>query len=248
VLPLENLSRDPEQDYFANGMTDDEKTAPTELIGCMLAGGWEGKMEILAKVLRSSLTGRARASPFSPANKGDNRMKHALLTAALVVLASPMAANAARVHPGAKAELKDAQGKTVGTARLTQLKKGVRISLSVRDLPAGTHAFHVHNVAQCEAPDFKSAGGHFNPEGKKHGMKNPDGPHAGDMPNITVAATGKGRALVLNTRVTLGDGANSLFHDGGTSIVIHEKADDDMTDPAGNAGNRIACGVIEKVQ
>jgi superoxide dismutase, Cu-Zn family len=170
------------------------------------------------------------------------------LTAALLILAAPLAANAAAVHPRAQAELKDAQGKTVGTARLTQLKKGVRILLSVRGLPAGTHAFHIHNAGQCEAPDFKSAGGHFNPEGKKHGMKNPDGPHAGDMPNITVTATGRGRASVLNTRVTLGDGANSLFHDGGTSIVIHEKADDEMTDPAGNAGNRIACGVIEKVQ
>jgi Cu-Zn family superoxide dismutase len=124
----------------------------------------------------------------------------------------------------------------------------VRISLRVMGLPGGTHAFHIHNVGKCEAPDFKSAGGHFNPEGKKHGLKNPDGPHAGDMPNITVAANGRGRAQVINTRITLGEGANSVFHEGGTAIVIHEKADDEMTDPAGNAGNRIACGVIEKAQ
>ncbi|HWU39184.1 MAG TPA: superoxide dismutase family protein, partial [Candidatus Acidoferrum sp.] len=83
-------------------------------------------------------------------------------------------------------------------------------------------------------------------ENKKHGLKNPEGPHAGDMPNITVGQNGKGKATVQNTRVTLGEGANSLFHEGGTALVIHEKADDDMTDPAGNAGNRMACGVIEK--
>ncbi len=173
-------------------------------------------------------------------------MKHTLLTVALLVMGISMAFAAAKERQTAKAELKDAQGKAVGTARLTQLKNGVRISLQVTGLPAGTHAFHIHNVGQCEAPDFKSAGPHFNPEGKKHGLKNPEGPHAGDMPNFTVSAKGKGKTSYLDTRVTLGQGANSLFHEGGTALVIHEKADDDMTDPAGNAGNRIACGVIEK--
>ncbi len=175
-------------------------------------------------------------------------MKHAIRMGALLVMAVATASGAAQGPKGAKAELRDAQGKAVGTARLKQVKDGVRISLRVTGLPTGRHAFHIHTAGKCEAPDFKSAGGHFNPEGKKHGLKNPDGPHAGDMPNITVAANGRGRAQLVNTRITLGEGANSVFHEGGTAIVIHEKADDDMTDPAGNAGNRIACGVIGKAQ
>jgi Cu-Zn family superoxide dismutase len=146
----------------------------------------------------------------------------------------------------ARAEFRNAAGQSVGTAAFKQVKTGVQISLSLSGFPAGTHAFHIHAVGKCDPPDFKTAGGHFNPEGKKHGLKNPEGPHAGDMPNITVGANGKGKAKVLNTRVTLGEGANSLFHEGGTSLLIHEKADDYMTDPAGNAGTRIACGVIEK--
>lgn len=175
-------------------------------------------------------------------------LKHLLGATAILLIALATAFGAASRHAGAKAELKDAQGNVVGTARLTQLKTGVRISLQVTGLSPDTHAFHIHNVGSCEAPDFKSAGGHFNPDGKKHGLKNPDGPHAGDMPNIIVGGKSNGSANVVNTRITLGNGANSLFHEGGTAIVIHEKADDEMTDPAGNAGNRIACGVIEKVR
>jgi len=174
-------------------------------------------------------------------------MKHGILAAALLLASATLVA-AEKGPKAARAELKDAQGKAVATAKLKQLKNGVRISLAATGLPAGVHAFHIHAVGKCEAPDFKSAGGHFNPEGKKHGLKNPEGPHAGDMPNITVDAKGKGKATAVNARVTLGEGANSLFHEGGTAIVIHEKADDDMTDPAGNAGNRIACGVVEKAQ
>jgi len=175
-------------------------------------------------------------------------LKHLMWTPAILLMALATALGATKGPKGAKAELKDAKGKSVGMATLKQTKTGVQISLRVTSLPAGTHAFHIHNVGQCEAPDFKTAGGHFNPEGKKHGLKNPDGPHAGDMPNIIVGGKSNGRATVVNTRVTLGDGANSLFHEGGTAIVIHEKADDEVTDPTGNAGNRIACGVIEKIQ
>lgn len=173
-------------------------------------------------------------------------MKRTTLVVALLLAGSTLWA-AAKGPKAAKADLWNAQGEKVATATLKQAKNGVKISLAATALPAGVHAFHIHAVGKCEAPDFKSAGGHFNPENKKHGLKNPEGPHAGDMPNITVDAKGKGKAAVVNARVTLGEGANSLFHEGGTAIVIHEKADDDMTDPAGNAGNRIACGVVEKV-
>jgi Cu-Zn family superoxide dismutase len=146
----------------------------------------------------------------------------------------------------AKAELRNAQGQPVGTASFKQARDGVSISLRVFSLPPGTHAFHIHTVGKCDPPDFKTAGGHFNPENLKHGLNNPAGPHAGDMPNVTVGQNGKGSASFLNKRVMLGEGTNSLFREGGTSLVIHEKADDNMTDPAGNAGNRIACGLIEK--
>jgi Cu-Zn family superoxide dismutase len=174
-------------------------------------------------------------------------MKHLIVTLALIALAAG-AALAAGKKPTAKAELWDAKGEKVATATLKEAKGGVKIALQATGLPEGIHAFHIHAVGKCDAPDFKTAGGHFNPENKKHGMKNPEGPHAGDMPNITVNAKGAGKAKFFNPHVTLGEGANSLFHEGGTALVIHAKADDEMTDPAGNAGDRIACGVIEKGQ
>ena len=146
----------------------------------------------------------------------------------------------------AKADLADSQGKKVGTAELTQTADGVKIALAVSGLAPGQHAFHIHAAGKCEGPDFKSAGAHFNPYNKKHGFKNPYGPHAGDMENIQVGSDGTGTAEIVNKQVTLADGPNSLFHEGGTAIVIHASPDDNMTDPAGNAGARIACGAITK--
>jgi len=146
----------------------------------------------------------------------------------------------------AKADLVNAQGAKVGSAELTQTPDGVKIDVTVSGLTPGMHGFHIHAVGKCEAPDFKSAGGHFNPTGKKHGLKNPDGPHAGDMENLEVGADGTGKAEVVDKQATLGEGPNSLFHDGGTAIVIHASPDDEMTDPAGNAGARVACGPIIK--
>ena len=122
----------------------------------------------------------------------------------------------------------------------------MKIALTVSDLASGQHTFHIHNVGKCKGPDFKSAGAHFNPYNKKHGLKNPEGPHAGDMENIEIGSDGTGKAEIVNKQVTLTDGPNSLFHEGGTAIVVHASPDDNMTDPAGNAGGRIACGVITK--
>jgi len=145
-----------------------------------------------------------------------------------------------------KVELKNAQGQSVGTATLTEPKGvGVVITLDVQGLPPGEHAIHIHQVPKCEPP-FATAGPHFNPAGKKHGLENPDGPHAGDMSNFTVGADGSAHTMITNGRVTLGPGANSLVANGGTALVIHARADDMKTDPAGNAGDRIACGVIAK--
>jgi Cu-Zn family superoxide dismutase len=146
----------------------------------------------------------------------------------------------------ASATINDAMGKAIGTAMLRETTSGVLIKVDLTAAPAGTHALHVHTTGKCDAPMFMTAGGHFAPGMTKHGLLAAGGPHAGDLPNIYVPADGKLSIEILEPNVTLAAGPRSLLDADGSAIVLHAMADDYMTDPAGNAGGRIACGVVNK--
>ncbi|MDR3735743.1 MAG: superoxide dismutase family protein [Acidobacteriaceae bacterium] len=173
-----------------------------------------------------------------------------IAVATVVMLAAGLFATTAQAKSSPKMKvvvaLHASDGTDVGTATFTQQKKGVHIHIAAKNLPVGDHAVHVHQFPKCDAPDFKTAGGHFNPDGKKHGMENPMGHHNGDMPgNLTIGETHTGTADFTVNYLSMDPFApTSIFANGGTALVIHDHKDDMMTDPTGNAGNRIACGVI----
>lgn len=191
----------------------------------------------------------------------------ALLATTAALLSHEATAQAAGDGAKAHAAIKDAQGKSVGEATLTQMAHGVVIVAELSGLPPGQHGMHIHAVGKCEPPAFTSAGGHFNPTGHKHGYNAAAGPHIGDLTNVIVAGDGKATVDVFVPDLSLGDSqvasgtsapdkaaaaasaspaAHNVFDQGGAALVIHAKADDYATDPAGNSGDRIACGVIER--
>ena len=156
-----------------------------------------------------------------------------------------LAAAGQQPGPQGSSELRDAAGEVVGTATFTEDAAGVQIMVQATGLPAGEHGIHIHEVGRCDPPDFVSAGAHYNPSAKQHGLQNPEGPHEGDLPNLMAAEDGTATYSATNPRVTLlPDNLTSLFPERGTALVIHAGPDDQTTDPAGNSGGRIACGVI----
>jgi superoxide dismutase, Cu-Zn family len=165
--------------------------------------------------------------------------------AAAALAGASLLAGPAFAQPKATADMKDVSGKSVGEAVLVQRDGAVEIDMTLTGLPQGTHAFHIHEVGQCDPP-FESAGGHFNPDGRKHGKDNPSGPHAGDLPNIDVSDSGRVKLQVAVKGVSIDGGPAALLDGNGSALVVHEGADDYKTDPAGNAGKRLACGVIHR--
>ncbi len=165
-----------------------------------------------------------------------------LLAAASLVLAS-CASRPPRVTSPATALIRNAAGDSVGRATLREEGAGVRVQARFWNVTPGVHAFHIHDVGLCVAP-FTSAGPHYNPDGRKHGLRNPDGHHMGDMPNVTIAADSTGTADFNVKGANLQSGGSTLLDANGSALVVHAAADDEVTDPAGNAGARIACGTV----
>jgi superoxide dismutase, Cu-Zn family len=153
---------------------------------------------------------------------------------------------AALEEPSATASLVDSTGARVGLATLSDSAGGGRLNLSVTGLTPGRHGIHIHESGACTTPDFQSAGGHFNPDAKKHGLQNPEGPHAGDLPNLLVEPDGSADTTLAASSALLAEGSASMLGTQRRSLVIHADPDDEKTDPSGNSGARVVCGVIER--
>ena len=161
---------------------------------------------------------------------------------------APTGTTGSRPAATASANLVDAQGRSVGQAFLQQTPQGVLLKLDLKNATPGIHGLHVHDVGRCDSPSFESAGGHFNPTNRQHGFVNPRGAHAGDLPNIEVPATTQHSVEYFLADITIDPGPRSLSDQNGSSIVIHAAKDDHATDPAGESGDRLACGPIVRAE
>jgi Cu-Zn family superoxide dismutase len=173
-----------------------------------------------------------------------------VMTTVMILSAGLMASGCARdveagaATPGGRtaiAQLRTAAGADAGRATATEVTGGIRYTIDARGLPAGTHGAHVHMVGRCDVPDFTTAGGHWNPSGRQHGTMNPQGPHAGDLPNLIIGADGRGTIGITIAGATM----DGLLDPDGSTMMVHATADDLRTDPSGNSGGRIACGVFQ---
>ena len=173
-----------------------------------------------------------------------NRIRLSIALAALfLAMVVPAASAGGALH--ASAVLRDPTGSVVGWARFTEDASGIlHVNVQVRGLPEGLHGIHIHAIGQC-SPTFAAAGGHHNPLGHDHGLDSPTGAHAGDLPNLVVNGAGNGHLDATSDRATLSAGTVSVFDADGSALVIHFGEDDQVTNPTGNSGSRIACGVIE---
>lgn len=161
-----------------------------------------------------------------------------------VVMAVAATAGTAVAGPTASAKIVDSAGKSIGTATFSGKSAGVEVNVKVSGLPPGKHGIHLHENGRCEPPGFATAGSHFNPSGKHHGAANPQGRHAGDLPNLEVKPDGTAELTAVAQGATLDKGKTSFLKSGGTALIIHAQADDEKSDPTGNSGARIACGVV----
>ena len=175
-------------------------------------------------------------------------LRRALIPVAVLALTATACSTAMRMRNAAaraEAVMYNSSGTAVGTAQLWQDANGtVNVEISSLTLPAGTHGIHFHDVGKCEGPAFTTAGGHYNPMGMEHGLQNPKGPHAGDNPNIVIPDSGVGNVSFSTDRVSLTPGTRTLLDADGTALVVHAGADDQVTNPSGNSGARIACGIV----
>ena len=147
----------------------------------------------------------------------------------------------------ATASMRDANGKELGTVKLADTEDGIDVAGRPSGLPPGDHAIHLHAVGRCDPPKFESAGDHWNPTNRQHGTQNEQGPHLGDLPNFTVGQDGSATIQATTPSGTL-RGANALLDADGAAVVVHAKADDYKSQPSGDSGDRIACGVVEAVR
>lgn len=150
----------------------------------------------------------------------------------------------AGASPGAAATLRSADGRDMARARATVIGDGLRVTLTAAGLAPGTYGAHVHMMGRCDAPGFESAGGHWNPTMRQHGRDNPQGPHRGDLPNLVVGANGRGEISFTVANASLAGGVGGMMDEDGAAIIVHAQPDDYRTDPSGNSGARIACGVF----